>query len=220
MPDTVLQTCSLAMTRGEQRIVLPDIHLSKGEALALSGPSGSGKTSLLLALAGLVRPETGEVLVEGQSLWAMSEAVRAKMRGRAIGFLFADFRLIDAMSVMDNLQIARASAHLALDFDRAHTLLERLQIADLAERRADSLSQGQMQRVAMARALMNTPKVLLADEPTAALDRDNGDRLINLLLDLARDEGATLILATHDPSLVRRLGKVAFVSSTHNGVEA
>lgn len=208
----ILRTQGLHLRRGRQSIRLPDIALSGAQSLALCGPSGAGKTSVLLSIAGLVRPEAGEVILGEQSLWALSEAGRAKARGRGIGYVFADFRLIDSLSVMDNLQIARASAHLALDGARARMLLERLGVAELETRRADRLSQGQMQRVALARALMNGPGLLLADEPTAALDADNAERLMQVLLDVAQEEGAALIVATHDRRWLPKLGKVAFVA--------
>src|SRR5690606_19855561 len=112
--------------------------------------------------------------LNGTALWSLPESGRARLRGRSIGYVFADFRLIDSLSVMDNLQIARASAHLSHDYDRAGTLLEALGVYDLKDRRADRLSQGQAQRVALARALMNRPALVLADEPTAALDEHNG----------------------------------------------
>ncbi|MBP2160308.1 MULTISPECIES: ABC transporter ATP-binding protein [Asticcacaulis] len=212
MPETILQTRALSVERGRQSIGLPDLTLHAGGTLALCGPSGSGKTSLLLALAGLVRPRAGEVIIDGQPLWRLPEAGRARLRGRAIGFVFADYRLIDSLSVMDNLQIARASAHLARDLDRATNLLERLGVAPLASIRADRLSQGQMQRVALARALMNRPALLLADEPTAALDEAAGDRLIDLLLDLGRDEGIATVIATHERRLLPRLDDTLFLA--------
>ncbi|MFT4089833.1 MAG: ATP-binding cassette domain-containing protein [Asticcacaulis sp.] len=207
----ILETKQLTLKRGQQGIGLPDISLGAGESLALSGASGSGKTSVLLAMAGLVAPQGGEVKLNGRSLWAMSEAMRAKTRGREIGFVFADYRLIDSLSVMDNLLMACASAHLPLDGQRARDLLERLGVGEMVRKRADRLSQGQMQRVALARALMNRPRLLLADEPTAALDQENADQLMQLLQAVAQTEGVALIVATHDRRLLPRLGKVAFV---------
>lgn len=214
MPEFIIETQNLAVTRGEHHIRLSDLKLSAGEALAMCGPSGSGKTSLLLAMAGLVRPSSGNIWINGQSLWGLSETGRARLRGREIGFVFADFRLIDSLSVMDNLQIARASAHMSLDFDRAHSLLDRLGVSGLAARRADQLSQGQMQRVAIARALMNRPRLLLADEPTAALDEEMGDQFLDLLLQIGQEEGSAVIVATHDRGLLPRLGAVVRIGET------
>lgn len=207
----LLVTEDICVRRGEVLIGLPDLHLGTGETLALSGPSGAGKTSLLLCLAGLVAPVNGTVRLEDKPLWPGHDIERARLRGRRIGFVFADYRLIDSLSVMDNLQMARASAHLPLDFVRAHHLLERLGISALKDRRADRLSQGQAQRVALARAVMNAPALILADEPTAALDDVNAEALLSLLLDLAQDEGTALIVATHDARVKARLGSVAEV---------
>ncbi|BEV10358.1 ATP-binding cassette domain-containing protein [Asticcacaulis sp. DW145] len=202
---------NLAVRRGDALIGLPDLHLSAGQTLALTGPSGAGKTSLLLCLAGLIAPVNGTVQLEDKPLWPSKAIDRARLRGRRIGFVFADYRLIDSLSVMDNLQMARASAHLPLDVARAHHLLDRLGISALTHRRADRLSQGQAQRVALARAVMNAPALILADEPTAALDETNAEAMLSLLLDLAQDEGTALIVATHDARVKARLGAVAEV---------
>jgi ABC-type lipoprotein export system ATPase subunit len=200
--DTPVLTCSdLKVKRGEAKLVLSDITLKAQESMAL---------------AGLIRPYEGEVRLDNQSLWTQSEAGRAKVRGRQIGYVFADFRLIDSLSVMDNLQIARASAHLSLDYEHASTLLERLGISDLSQRRADRLSQGQMQRVALARALMNRPKLILADEPTAALDEDNANQLMTLILELAASYKAAMIVATHDKRVMARLDRLTQVQPQAN----
>lgn len=201
----------LAVRRGDALIGLPDVRLSAGQTMALTGPSGAGKTSLLLCLAGLIAPVNGTVHLESKPLWPSKAIDRARLRGRRIGFVFADYRLIDSLSVMDNLQMARASAHLPLDFARAHHLLDRLDISGLKDRRADRLSQGQAQRVSLARAMMNAPALILADEPTAALDETNAEALLSLLLDLAQDEGLAMIVATHDARVKARLGALTEV---------
>lgn len=207
----LLVTEDICVRRGEALIGLPDLHLGAGETLALTGPSGAGKTSLLLCLAGLIAPVNGTVRLEDRHVWPGHDIERPRLRGRRIGFVFADYRLIDSLSVMDNLQMARASAHLPLDFARAHHLLERLDITALKDRRADRLSQGQAQRVALARAVMNAPALILADEPTAALDEVNAEALLSLMLDLVQDEGTALIVATHDARVKARLGSAVEV---------
>ncbi len=188
----------LTIRRGQRLISCPDLELFAGQSLALRGPSGSGKTSALLAMAGILRPEGGTVIVNGCSLWDLKAETRARWRGRSIGYVFASFHLVDALSVMDNLQLARVCADLPPDVARARALLDRLGIASEASRRVDRLSQGQMQRVALARALMNRPKVLLCDEPTAALDDEAAWAMIDLLRQAALHEGAALLVATHD----------------------
>lgn len=198
----------LTVVRGARTIACPDLYLGSGQSLALRGPSGVGKTSLLLAMAGILKPASGQVTIDGQSLWTLGEEGRARLRGRDIGYVFASFHLIDALDVMDNLQLARACAGLAPDRARAKTLLASLGIADLAGQRADRLSQGQMQRVALARALMNRPKILLCDEPTAALDDEAASAMIGLLKASAVAEGAALLVATHDRRVMAALDAV------------
>lgn len=189
---------NMTVRRRDREILCPDITLSAGETLAIAGPSGCGKTSILLALAGILKPHSGTIDISGTSLWSLSEEKRATFRGRNIGYVFASFHLVDALNVGDNLQLARTCADLPPDPVRARQLLEHLGVQALTGQRTDRLSQGQMQRVAIARALMNKPKVLLCDEPTAALDRIAAGRLIDLLKRSAEEEGAALIVATHD----------------------
>ena len=198
----------LTVVRGDRTIACPDIYLGPGRSLALRGPSGVGKTSLLLAMAGILRPASGQVTIDDRSLWTLNDEGRARLRGRDIGYVFASFHLIDALNVMDNLQLARACADLPPDRERARTLLASLGIADLVGQRADRLSQGQMQRVALARALMNQPKILLCDEPTAALDDVAATAMIDLLTTLAAAEGAALLVATHDRRVMAALDSV------------
>jgi len=201
----VLSIDRLTVRRGDRVIPSPNIDLAAGQSLALRGPSGVGKTSLLLAMAGILKPEAGRVFVDGQSLWELGEEARAQVRGRRIGYVFASFHLIDALSVTENLQLARACAGLSPDRERAAHLLASLGIGAFASRRVDRLSQGQMQRVALARALMNRPKVLLCDEPTAALDDDSAETMIGLLKRSAAAEGAALLVATHDQRVMSSL---------------
>ena len=199
----MLEVRDLTIRRGDARIHAPDLDLAAGETLAVTGPSGVGKTSLLLALAGLLRPESGVARLDGQDVWRLPASARARLRGERIGYVFASFHLIDALSVIDNLRLARVCAG-GPERDataRARALLERLGLDGLERRRADRLSQGQMQRVALARALMNQPSLLLCDEPTAALDDDSAQALIGLLLESAAEAGAALVVATHDPRM-------------------
>jgi len=214
----VLSIDTLTVRRGDRVISSPKIALAAGQSLALRGPSGVGKTSLLLAMAGILKPESVEVWLDGTALWSLGDEARARIRGREIGYVFASFHLIDALNVGDNLQLARACAGLPQDWIRASSLLNALGIGNLRTRRADKLSQGQMQRVALARALMNGPKLLLCDEPTAALDDASAEAMIDLLKRSAVEAGAALLIATHDRRVMAALdGAVALESQ---GVEA
>ena len=177
---------------------LPDLALMPGRTMALTGASGSGKTTALLALAGIRPPRQGRVRVGDDDIWSLSSARRDRLRGRRIGLVFQSFHLIDAVSVEDNLRLAASCAGRAADAAHLNTLLEMLDIAHIRHRRADRLSQGQAQRVAVARALVNRPIVVLADEPTSALDDDNAKALLDLLGRVVRDHGAALLIATHD----------------------
>lgn len=203
----MLELRGLSVQRGGRLIRMPDVRLGAGQALAVTGPSGVGKTSLLLTIAGLLRPESGEVLLEDQSIWRSSSAARARLRGQRIGYVFASFHLIDALSALDNLRLVGACAGLGDGTERARALLARLGLEEVEHRRADRLSQGQMQRVALARALMNRPALLLCDEPTAALDDEAAKRLMDLLLESADEAGAALVVATHDPRMVAAVGQ-------------
>jgi putative ABC transport system ATP-binding protein len=190
--DVVLQRAGKAFAR------LPDIALGRGHAIALTGASGSGKTTALLALAGIHPPRSGEISIDGTNPWSLSAAHRDRLRGRSIGMVFQTFHLIDAVTVEANLVLAASIA--GLRPDRAHIvgLLDALDIAAVRRRRPDQVSQGQAQRVAVARALVNRPAVVIADEPTSALDDGNARSLLKLLNEVVRANDAGLLIATHD----------------------
>jgi ABC-type lipoprotein export system ATPase subunit len=199
----VLTTKGIALTRdGRPVAVLPDLEVACGRSVAILGASGAGKTTALMALAGIRAPANGEVVVEDISLWKLPAAQRDRFRGQRIGLVFQSFHLIDAVSVAANLRLAARCAGLVPEDERLNQLLERLQITALRARRADRLSHGQAQRVAVARALFNKPAVVLADEPTSALDDLSTSRLLALLKELALLEGAALVIATHDRRVI------------------
>jgi putative ABC transport system ATP-binding protein len=184
------------------------LDVGPGESVAVMGPSGSGKSTLLNLIAGLDRPTGGTIRVGGQQVDALSEAGVARFRRRQVGIIFQFFNLLDDMTVADNVllpaQLAGVSAA------RARTRLDELLAAMRIENHRNAyparLSGGERQRVAIARALVNRPPLLLADEPTGALDTATGDEIGELLLDLNR-AGQTLILVTHDPALAARYTK-------------
>jgi putative ABC transport system ATP-binding protein len=184
-----------------------DLTVSGGEAVAVMGPSGSGKSTLLNVIAGLDRPTGGTVEVAGVRLDTMSEHGLARFRRAHIGIIFQFFHLLDEMTVRDNVLLPAqlAGVRPAAARKRAAELLDVLGIAEKADAYPARLSGGQRQRVAIARALMNKPDLLLADEPTGAVDEQAAAQVRGLLHEL-NDDGQTLLLVTHDPALARGAG--------------
>ena len=170
-----------------------------GSTCAIVGPSGSGKTTLLGLCAGLDQPTAGEVWLDGQDLGALSSAARDRFRGRHIGIVLQQFHLLPTLTAMQNLLVAQTIAGLPADRAAAHSMLKALGV--------DELSIGQQQRVAIARALVNRPKLLLADEPTSNLDDEACAAVADLLLGVAREQGASLLIATHDSRLKSRISR-------------
>ncbi|GAA3217917.1 ABC transporter ATP-binding protein [Actinocorallia longicatena] len=181
------------------------LDIRPGEAVAVMGPSGSGKSTLLNMVAGLDRPTSGEVVVGGEEITAMGEAALARYRRRRIGMVFQFFNLLDDLPVLENVTLAAQllGTPRRQALTRAMELLEELGIADRRNAYPVTLSGGERQRVGVARALMNRPALLLADEPTGALDTRSGDQVIDLLLDL-NQIGQTLLIVTHDQRLAAR----------------
>jgi putative ABC transport system ATP-binding protein len=201
-PVIELRDVTRAYDKGPPALAQASLTVRPGEAVAIVGPSGSGKSTLLNLIAGLDRPDSGTVTVNGTRVDQLGEAGTAKYRRASVGMIFQFFNLLDDLSVADNVvlpaQLAgmpRAAAH-----RRAAELLEILGIAQHARAFPGRLSGGQRQRVAVARALMNRPPLLLADEPTGALDRASGDDVAALLRDLHAG-GQTIVVVTHDLAL-------------------
>jgi putative ABC transport system ATP-binding protein len=176
------------------------LALPSGETAALVGESGSGKSTLLHLIAGLDRPDSGTIRLDGAEIATAGDAERARLRRTAIGLIFQQFNLIPSLDVGANLAFqARIAGR--LDPDWQAELTGRLGLADLADRYPEQLSGGQQQRVAIGRALAGRPGLLLADEPTGNLDEATGDQVMALMLDLVRASGATLLMVTHSPRL-------------------
>lgn len=190
---------------GRMILAVPRLILPSGQHGLLLGPSGSGKTTLLHALAGLLTPDHGAISLLGQDLGAAGRAGRDRLRARHIGIIFQQLHLIAAVSVADNMRLAARLAGNVPDEKAIVQLLARVGLGDRARALPDELSQGERQRVAVARALVNQPALLLADEPTSALDDANCEAVITLLLEQAGLSGATLLVATHDQRLTSRL---------------
>jgi putative ABC transport system ATP-binding protein len=176
----------------------PDVSVPQGDVLLLRGNSGAGKSTWLSLVAGLLTPTQGQVTVAGQSLRELSGAARDRWRSRHVGFLPQKLHLSEALTVEDNLALAFYAAGLPLDRAAVHHALQVLGIAELAQRRPAQLSGGQAQRVAVARSILMSPRVVLADEPTASLDDQGAGSSVRLLRDCAAQCQATLVIATHD----------------------
>jgi putative ABC transport system ATP-binding protein len=181
------------------------LTVAEGEAVAVLGPSGSGKSTLLNLVAGLDRPTAGTVTVAGRRVDQLGEARSARFRRERIGLVFQFFHLLDELTVLENTalpaRLAGMSRRAALG--RAETLLDRLGVGRHARAYPSRMSGGERQRVAVARALVNRPALLLADEPTGALDTASGQDVKDLLLELHREQGQTIIMVTHDPMLAQ-----------------
>jgi len=185
----------------EKKMQFSDLTIQTGEQFLLLGESGSGKTTLLHLLGGLLRSQHGSIEVNGTDITKLTESGLDRFRGQHYGFIFQRNHLISALSVEKNLLMAPFLAGLKQDNHRVEEVLTHLGIADKKRNRIQDLSLGQAQRVAIARAVLNKPSVILADEPTSALDDKNCDRVSDLLLSVADQNNATLIIATHDQRL-------------------
>jgi putative ABC transport system ATP-binding protein len=177
-----------------------DLAVRSGEILAVMGPSGSGKSTLLHCLAGIYTPDHGQVLFDGRRIDTLSDAERTTLRRAGFGFVFQFGQLVPELTTADNvaLPLLLNGVKRKQAYQNAAAWLERLGLQDLGGRRTGELSGGQAQRVAIARALAPRPQVLFADEPTGALDSLTGERVMDLLVDIARQEGTTVLLVTHD----------------------
>ncbi|MBS1302014.1 ABC transporter ATP-binding protein [Loktanella sp. SALINAS62] len=196
---------------GRPLVSLPRLNVTAGSSLAIRGPSGAGKSTLLHAFSGLVTPAGGRVVWGGTDIAGLSDSARTRFRRQNVGLIFQDFLLFEELGALDNASLSAAfapRAERAALRDRAASWLNRFGLGQAGTRRADSFSGGERQRVAVARALSNDPAVILADEPTASLDRATADRLIDDLVALSQDSGRTLIVVTHDATLATRLDRV------------
>jgi len=190
--------------------VLRDVSFTipQGSFVAIVGPSGSGKTTLLGLLAGLDTPTHGDVLLDGQSLGALDEDARARLRGEKVGFVFQSFQLIPTLTAIENVQVPLELRGERGAEARARELLERVGLGDRVAHFPSQLSGGEQQRVAIARAFVNRPRILFADEPTGNLDAGSGARVVELLEALNRESGSTVVLVTHDPTLASRADRL------------
>jgi putative ABC transport system ATP-binding protein len=193
------------LSGGHPLTVLKDITftLEDGGFLAIVGPSGSGKTTLLGLLAGLDRPASGQVWLDGRDLTVLDEDARARLRAEKVGFVFQSFQLIPTLTARENVQVPLELRGEAGADQRSTELLQRVGLGDRLDHYPAQLSGGEQQRVALARAFSTRPRLLFADEPTGNLDATTGHTIVDLMLELNRELGTTLVLVTHDLELAR-----------------
>jgi putative ABC transport system ATP-binding protein len=207
-----IQSLKFAYPSGEFRLDIQELSVSSGEKVAVIGPSGTGKTTLLNLLAGIITPAKGTILVDGVAVNEMHDTARRNFRITNIGFIFQDFGLLDYLDVRNNiLHPYRITDALKLDLDvrnRAEMLAEQMSIADKLHRHPDDLSHGERQRVAICRALLPGPKLILADEATGNLDPKNKLHILELLFDSVKSHEATLLAVTHDQELLPNFDRV------------
>ncbi|PQO25560.1 peptide ABC transporter ATP-binding protein [Blastopirellula marina] len=194
-----------------------DLTAEAGQFIVIMGASGSGKSTLLHAIAGLTDVDAGKVLVNGQDLSELSDVRLTKFRGKEIGLVFQAFNLIPSLTAEDNIRLpAPASSHLS---ERVDQLLKRLNLQDRRLHKPGALSGGEQQRVAIARALICDPAILLADEPTGSLDYDAGQQICQLLHELSREQGRTIIAVTHEPNVAMWADRVVVMRDGKNVAE-
>ena len=195
-----------------QTFIMPDLFCQAGSTILVTGNSGKGKTTYLHILAGLLKPNSGEIVIDNKEITHLKGSKADKFRGKNIGVVFQKSHFIASLSVLENLEMASWLATGKKHKVRAKELLQKLDIAEQAHKLPSQLSVGQQQRVSIARALMNEPKVLLADEPTSSLDDKNAEKVIELLTSLSKEYKAALLIVTHDNRIKERfINKITLI---------
>ena len=206
----------LSLGRGAARVhILKGISLEigEGEAIGLVGPSGSGKSTLLMTMAGLERPDAGEIAIGGERIDHLGEDALARFRGERIGIVFQSFHLVPTMTALENVAIPLELAGRTDAFAIARSELVNVGLGERLSHYPGQLSGGEQQRVALARALAPNPRILVADEPTGNLDEASGSKIIDLMFALKRERGGTLVLVTHDTGLATRCDRMIWLRS-------
>src|SRR5690348_12036878 len=217
-PAVAMRGVDLSLGRGAARVhILREVSLTigKGEAAGIVGASGSGKSTLLMIMAGLERPDKGEVEIDGVKLGQMDEDALARFRGRRVGIVFQSFHLIPTMTALENVAVPLELAGIDDARERARAELSAVGLGARLDHYPAQLSGGEQQRVAVARALAPNPAILVADEPTGNLDEDTGRQIIDLLFAGHAQRNTTLVLVTHDAGLAARCGRVVRMRSGH-----
>ena len=198
------------VTTSEAELVIvnrANFNVEAGDTIAVVGASGSGKSTLLGLMAGLDSPSEGKVFINDEDLFALNEDGRARLRGRLVGFVFQSFQLLPSLTALENVMLPLELGGIADAASRAASILDRVGLGARVKHYPKQLSGGEQQRVAIARAFVTEPKLLFADEPTGNLDAKTGRVMIDLLFELNRERGTTLILVTHDLDLASRCGR-------------
>jgi len=188
-------------------IDIPEFSLEEKSQFALRGESGSGKTTLLNLIAGILKPDSGDISISGQTISALSETERDRLRAETIGYIFQTFNLLQGYTALENVLLGMSFGP-GVDRDFALALLKRVGLSDKLKHRPRQLSTGQQQRVAVARALANRPKLVLADEPTGNLDHQNAREALKLIREACRENGAALLLVSHDREVLAQFESV------------
>lgn len=219
-----IQKLEFSYPGGEFKLNIPDFQVAAGERVAVIGPSGSGKTTLLNLIAGIITPLNGAVNVDDAQISALGDRERRDFRISSIGFVFQEFELLDYLNVFDNvLHPYRITGVLKLDKavrNRAEALTQEMGIGDKLKRNPNDLSHGEKQRVAICRALLPQPKLILADEATGNLDPDNKTLILDLLFKAVSEHNATLVAVTHDHELLKRFDRIVNFQEFQNKAAA
>jgi putative ABC transport system ATP-binding protein len=214
MSILALQHVSKTYQSGSRKLTVLDqvtFSIQAGETIAIVGPSGSGKTTLLGLCAGLDSSSTGSVVLNGESLEKLNEDQRAAVRSRDVGFIFQNFQLLPTLTALENVMVPLELKKRTNAKEKAMELLDKVGLKDRATHYPTQLSGGEQQRVSIARAFANAPKILFADEPTGNLDTETGAMIENLIFDLNKVKGTTLVLVTHDLELAAKTQRIVHI---------
>ena len=214
MSILALQHVSKTYQSGSRKLTVLDqvtFSIQAGEIIAIVGPSGSGKTTLLGLCAGLDSSSTGSVVLNGEALERLNEDQRAAVRSRDVGFIFQNFQLLPTLTALENVMVPLELKKRPNAKEKAMELLDKVGLKDRATHYPTQLSGGEQQRVSIARAFANAPKILFADEPTGNLDTETGTMIENLIFDLNKEQGTTLVLVTHDLELAAKTQRIIHI---------
>lgn len=206
----LVQALSKRVSTGDSQLTILqdiDLQITSGETVAIIGASGSGKSTLLALLAGLDLPTSGKVYLDQVDIFLLNEDQRAALRSKVLGFVFQSFQLLPALTALENVMLPLELANAENVSQKAQQLLDRVGLAQRLHHYPKQLSGGEQQRVAIARSFVTTPQLLLADEPTGNLDAETGEQIIDLMFELNREQGTTLVLVTHDETLSQRCSR-------------